>query len=160
IPERFGRPRHHLTANRRPSPAAPHLLWGQLATGDGWRWRGRPNRAWAPNHLMVLRRQWGLGTASAPRAHSRSLRSEWARGVMVQRELEFASAQRSGNTVTGGTFHERETQTVLGPGKGGHPTAASPGEEAGVRFVRSVRHSSHALLPLAEGVLRERRRRL
>src|SRR5262249_4454215 len=80
--------------------------------------------------------------------------------VMVQRELEFASAQRSGNPVTGGTFHERETQTVLGPGKGGHPTAASPGEEAGVRFVRSVRHSSHALLPLAEGVLRERRRRL
>src|SRR5262249_17916498 len=80
--------------------------------------------------------------------------------VMVQRELEFASAQRSGNTVTGGTFHERETQTVLGPGKGDHPTAASPGEEAGVRFVRSVRHSSHALLPLAEGVLRERRRRL
>src|SRR5262249_13712599 len=56
-------------------------------------------------------------------------------GVLVQRELELASAQRSGNTLNGGTFHDRETQALFRSGEGGPSAAPSPGEEAGVRPV-------------------------
>src|SRR5581483_8334486 len=81
-----------------------------------------------------------------------------ASAVMVQRELEFASVRVSGNTPNGGPFHEYRTQTLLGPGEGSHSAASSAGEAAGLRPVRPVRHPSDPLLPLAEGVLRERGR--
>jgi hypothetical protein len=75
---------------------------------------------------------------------------------MVQRELEFASVGVSGNTLNGGPIHAHRTQALLGPGAGSHSAASSSGEEGRVRPVRPVRHPANPLLPLAEGVLRER----
>src|SRR5262245_41181348 len=77
-------------------------------------------------------------------------------GVLPQSELESTFVRVSADNPYGGLFHDYVPSPFHRPGEGRRSPPPPPGEDARLRPRRPARHQPHPLLPLAEGVLRER----
>src|SRR5271166_4813969 len=91
-------------------------------------------------------------------ALSRLSKSGWS--VLPQSEWEEQGARISYNLERGFSHVQENSESLQRPGEGRHTSAPSPRTHPGVGSVRPARHSPHDVLPLAEGVLRERRCRI
>src|SRR5262249_22533729 len=87
-------------------------------------------------------------------------RSTCACSVLLQLKWDKPSARISYNFERRCSHAQEDPQALHGPGEGGHPAAPSPRTHPDLRPLRPARHPPHHVLPLAEGVLRERRGRL
>src|SRR5208282_199140 len=81
-------------------------------------------------------------------------------GVLLQSEWEEQGARISYNLERRFSHVQENSESLQRPGEGRHTSAPSPRTHPGFGSVRPARHSPHDVLPLAEGVLRERRCRI
>src|SRR6516225_3329738 len=76
--------------------------------------------------------------------------------VLLQMEWERRTARISYNLERRFSHVQEDPQAIHRPGEGRHPSAPSPRTCPRLGSVRPARHPPHDVLPLAEGVLRER----
>src|SRR5208337_1824622 len=121
---------------------------------------GRPRKGARNLRLLALHSFPQAFPASCTRGKRQTRRCGLSARVLPQSEWEEQGARISYNLERRFSHVQENSESLQRPGEGRHTSAPSPRTHPGVGSVRPARHSPHDVLPLAEGVLRERRCRI